>query len=88
VPETRRQQIGRVGGLQSWANTPDRAERMRKPLEHSPASVDYWIAKLDPNKFSTATDEQKLAAADAMRRAHFARLALRSADARRRDGAA
>jgi len=81
---TERQQIGRYAGLQSWANTPDRTARTAKARKYSPGDVDYWLARLDPERFADATDAQKLAAADAARRAHFARLALLSAQARAR----
>jgi hypothetical protein len=75
---------GRVGGLTSWANTADRTARTDPARRRSPGSVDYWLGQLDPERFADATDEQKLAAAEAARKAHFARLALRSAQARRR----
>jgi hypothetical protein len=41
------------------------------------------VTKLDPERFANATQQQRLDAADSMRRAHFARLAMRSAKARR-----
>jgi hypothetical protein len=48
-----------------------------------PGDVSYWLPKLDPDRFANATEQQKLDAADAMRRAHFARLAMKSAKARK-----
>jgi len=77
---------GRVGGLTSWANTPDRSARTAPARRTAPGEVDYWLARLDPERFADATDEQRLAAAEAARRAYFARLSLRSAAARRRGG--
>lgn len=86
APDPIRQAIGRVGALESWARTVDRSARTRAARAASPSSVDYWLTKLDAEKFATATDQQKLDAADAMRRAHFQRMALASAKARRRGG--
>lgn len=62
---------GRIGAHKSWANTTDRAARTangRKAFE---------------NKFLTEAegDPQR---AESLRRAYFARLALKSAQARRR----
>ncbi|WP_116998449.1 hypothetical protein [Desertimonas flava] len=85
-----RQLSGRLGGLKSWANTPDRTARTQRGRNAGPGSIDYWIAKLDPVRFADATDEQRLAAAEAAKRAHYAGLALKSAQARARkraDGA-
>lgn len=87
--QTSRQIAGRVGGLRSWANTVDRAARTRRGRDAGPGSVDYWIGRLDPVRFADATDEQKVAAATAAKKAHFAALALKSSQARaRRKGAA
>ena len=77
-----RQASARIGALTSWANTPDRAERTAPARRKSPGDLGYWIDRLDPEKFAGATDTQREQAADAMRRAHFARLALKSAKAR------
>lgn len=79
---TTRQAIGRYGAHKSWGNTVDRSARTRNARAASPAGVDYWLAQLDADRFAEATDQQKLDAADAMRRAYFARLALKSAKAR------
>ena len=83
---TSRQLAGRIGGLESWANTPDRTARTRPARANSPGAVDYWLAKLDAERFAEATGKQKLDAAEAMRRAYFARLAMASAKSRRRGG--
>ncbi len=80
------QLAGRVGGLKSWANTPDRPARTQRGRDAGPGSIDYWIGKLDPVRFADATVDQKLAAAQAAKRAHFARLAMLSAQARSRGG--
>jgi hypothetical protein len=81
---TERQQIGRYGGLKSWANTPDRSARTAPGRKASPGSVDYWLARLDSERFADATDQQRLAAAESARRAHFAQLAMKSVRSRAR----
>lgn len=75
---------GRAGGLESWARTVDRTARTAPARAKAPGELDYWLERLDPERFADATEAQRLAAADAARRAHFARLALASAKARRR----
>lgn len=85
MPDAKRT-AGRIGGLQSWANTPDRTIRTTKPRDAGPGSLAYHLARLDPVRFADATDEQKLAAAGAAKRAFYARLALASAKARRTGG--
>lgn len=75
-------QRSRAGALKSWANTVDRAARTAKARAASPASLEYHLTRLDPERFAEATDEQRLAAADAARRAHFARIAARSLELR------
>jgi hypothetical protein len=77
-----RKQTGRLGGLTSWANTVDRAARTAPARRAGPGDVNYWLTKLDPERFADAAEEQRLDAADAMRRAHFARLAIASVNAR------
>jgi hypothetical protein len=83
---THRQMIGRYGALRSWANTADRSARTRAARRNSPSSDEYWLARLDPERFANATDSQKLDAATAARRAYYAELAMKSAAARRRGG--
>ena len=84
----RHEVIGRYGGLKSWANTVDRTARTRNARAKSPSNVEYHLERLDPELFADATDDQKLAAAEAGKRAYFARLALRSAQVRRGGDAA
>jgi len=86
VERARRQSIGSYGAHRSWANTPDRTRRTEPARSASPASIDYWLARLDADRFADATDQQRRLAAEAARRAHFAQLALRSAQSRRRKG--
>lgn len=82
--ETTRQHIGRYGGLKSWANTPDRTARTAAGRRAGPSQLEWHLARLDPERFAGASDEQRFAAADAARRAYFAQLGLKSAAARRK----
>lgn len=74
---------GRIGAFTSWANTVDRSARTAPARKASPASLDYWLERLDPERFADASDDARIAAAEAARAAHFAAMAKRSADARR-----
>jgi len=82
----RHEAIGRYGGLKSWANTPDRTARTAPARRRSPSNVEYHLERLDPERFADATESQRLAAAEAGRRAYFAELAMKSARARRSGG--
>lgn len=88
MSESPRQINGRIGALESWARTPDRSARTRPARSKSPSSIEYWLDQLDPDRFVDATDQQKLDAADAARRAYFQRLAAKSVAARRGGDAA
>lgn len=77
----KQQQLGRLGGLASWAKTPDRTARTEKPRRFSPSSIEYHFERLGP-QFDNATDKQRFAAAEAAKKAYFARLALKSVAAR------
>jgi hypothetical protein len=83
-PTRQRQLAGRYGSLKSWANTPDRAARTANARRAGPGEIDYWLARLDAERFADATDAQRRAAADAARRAFYAELAMKSARSRRR----
>ncbi len=83
MPDPSRQIQGRYGAHRSWANTADRAARTRPARDKSPSSVEYHLARLDPERFAEATAEQRYAAAEAAKRAYFAGLALKSARVRR-----
>lgn len=86
--QSARQTIGRYGALKSWANTVDRSARTRPARSNSPGSIEYHLARLDPELFAEATEAQKLAAAEAARKAYFAELAMRSVRSRNRQGVA
>jgi hypothetical protein len=72
----------RIAVHTSWAQTPDRAARTA-PARH--AALDRFQRQVDPDG-SLSEAERALRAEQAMR-AHMARLALRSAQARRRQKA-
>ena len=84
--ESTRQNIARLGAHKSWANTPDRAKRTANGRSRGPSSIDWHLARLDPERFADATDAQRLAAAESAKKAYYAELALKSAAARRRGG--
>jgi hypothetical protein len=72
---------GRIGALESWARTTDRAGRTSAARKASPASVEYWTERVD----GAITDpDERRRAAEAAQRAHMLRLARASAVARRR----
>ena len=71
LPETERSIVGRIGAHKSWGQTEDRSARTangRKAFE------DKFLAEADG-------DPKR---AESLRRAYFARLSLKSAQARRR----
>jgi hypothetical protein len=74
----------RAASHASWANTPDRTARTAPARAAGPGSLAHWMAKLDVVRFANATDAQKRAAAESMRKAHYAKLAAKSAESRKR----
>ena len=82
--DRRRQQTSSIGGLISWANTVDRAERTARGRKAGPGDIAYWTRlKRAESKFADATDDQVLAAALAAQKAHYKSLALKSVASRR-----
>ena len=77
-----RKLAGRKGALKSWANTVDRSNRTAPARANGPSALDWHLNRL-PAKFEGATEAQRLAAAEAARRAYFTDLAMRSVRARR-----
>jgi hypothetical protein len=71
----------RLAAHESWAATPDRAARTAAGHRSSPASIDYWEPKVDPER--TMTPEARRAAARSKRDAYMVRLAYNAAKARR-----
>lgn len=74
---------GRIGAYQSWANTEDRSARTAPARE---AFNRRFEDEVDPDR--TLAPEVRAQRAEAARKAYFARLALKSAQARRKRGAA
>jgi len=54
MPETQRQAIGRYGAHKSWGQTVDRSVRTSRARAASPSSVEYHLARLDPDRFADA----------------------------------
>lgn len=63
-----------------WANS-DRTAGTAKARAAGPGSIAYWEAKVDPTGQLAAAE--RLRRAESAKRAHYARLALASAAARR-----
>jgi hypothetical protein len=73
---------GRIGALESWSRTTDRAGRTANARRRSPATVDYWLDRVDPD--GDMSDDDRHKAAKNAQRAHMLRLAKASAAARRK----
>ena len=65
----------------SWAKTTDRSARTAPGTAASPASLSYWEKRVDPA--GVMDDATRSKAAENARTAHYQRMALRSAQARR-----
>lgn len=70
---------GRIGALESWARTTDRAGRTRRARENSPACFEYHLARVDP---AISDPAERIKAAEASHKAYMLRLARASAKAR------
>ena len=66
---------------ESWAATPDWSARTAPGTAHSPAALEYWESKLDPE--ALLPPEERARRAEQLRRAHFIRLGVLSGQARR-----
>lgn len=77
-----RQIIGAIGAHESWARTPDRTARTSAGRR---AFLARFEREVDPD--GTLTPEERTRRAESARKAYFARLALKSAQARRGDAA-
>ncbi|WP_298795467.1 hypothetical protein [Pseudonocardia sp. 73-21] len=71
----------RIAAHTSWANTSDRAARTAPARR---AALDRFEKQVDPD--GTLSPAERAIRAEHARKAHFARLALKSAQARRRKG--
>jgi hypothetical protein len=78
TPDQRRA-WGAVGGLESWSRTPDRTARTENGRK---AFRDKFEDLVDPDK--VLTDAERAWRAERARLAHFKRMALKSAEVRRR----
>lgn len=72
--------IARIAAHVSWANTPDRAARTARGRA---AFLDRFDRQVDPD--GTLPPAERARRAENARRAYFSALALRSAQARRRN---
>ncbi len=76
---TERTLRARLGAHQSWANTTDRTAR----TEAARRAAESKFTKEARLKHPEATEAQIAAAAESLRKAHFTRMGLLSAQARR-----
>jgi len=67
-----------IGAHESWARTEDRSARTAKARK---AALDRFEREVDPN--GELTQQERAKRAEHARKAYFARLALKSAQARR-----
>lgn len=79
---TTRQIIGSIGAHESWARTPDRAARTAPGRR---AFLDRFERLVDPA--GELPEAERAKRAENARKAYFQRLALKSAQARRKDAA-
>lgn len=78
-PDPYRSQLGRIGAHVSWANTSDRSARTAPARA---AALARFEREVDPD--GVLTPDERARRAEHARKAYFARLALKSAEARRR----
>ena len=74
---------GQIAAHESWAKTPDPSARTAKARK---AMLDKFDQQVDPD--GTLLPAERARRAEHARKAHFKRLALKSAQARRRRGGA
>lgn len=74
-----RQLNGRAGAYESWARTTDPAARTAPGRK---ANLDRFDREVDPN--NELTQQERAKRAEYARKAYYTRLALKSAQARRR----
>ena len=72
---------GRLAAYESWAKTPDRSARTAPARR---AMLERFERQVDPN--SELAPAERAKRAEYVRKAHFSRLALKSAEARRNRG--
>lgn len=64
-----RQRIARQAANTRWAGVEDRSAAMSNAINNSPASIEYWMAKVDPN--NKMPRKQRLARATNARKAFY-----------------
>lgn len=79
--EGERSLIARIAASERWAVEPDRRAATAAARAASPVSITYFEKQVDPDGVLTASERQRRA--ESARKAHYARLALASAKARR-----
>lgn len=83
MSRTPRQTIGAIGAHESWARTADRTARTAPGRRAFLARFEHQV---DPD--GVLTPEERAIRATHLMKAHFQRLALKSAQARRKAGGA
>ena len=78
--------VGQIGAQESWAQTADRSARTAPARACSPSDVEWHARRLDPDGRLEPGERNRRA--EHARKAYFLRLALKSAQARRKASAA
>lgn len=73
---------GSLGGHRSWANTPDRAERMKAAHSKSPVGWDWHAQKRFGRNYDELTPNQQQQV-DSHRNLYFAEMRRRSSESRK-----
>lgn len=81
-----RQLASSIGAHESWARTTDRSARTAPARRSGPQAVQWHLDRLHPS-FDGKPEAVRLAAAESARSAYFGRLALKSAQSRKRGAA-
>jgi hypothetical protein len=74
--------LASIAANERWSRVPDRAAAMANATRNSPASMEYWLTKVDPGQKMSRPDRGK--AARNAKAAHYKRLTLRMRKAKRR----
>lgn len=75
----------RLAAHEKWATT-DPIEGTAAARAAGPGSIDYWLNKVDPDHM--LDDAERTRRAESAKKAHYARLAFKSAQARAQQGRA
>jgi hypothetical protein len=87
-PVSERATRARIAANERWAKVEDRTSETAKARNNSPASVEYWMKKVDPGE--QMPRDQRLRRAENAKRAYYEKraLAMRQAKARKAAGGA